>query len=207
MKTKYLIAILLLSFFNSFMIKAQKFNGGLLFGVCATEISGDYIWGPNKPGIYGGAFVNAYSSEKSSFQMEINFIQKGSRKIPDSSNNYSSYLLRLNYVELFLNYKWDFASRFTFEVGPSFGVLISNYEEADGLQGEYGPPFKSSDLSINAGLYYSLLQNIRLNIRYSNSILPVRKWPGGISYGLNKGQYNEVLSFTIQYQINKPVEN
>lgn len=187
----------------SFSLKAQKFNGGILFGVAAAEISGDEIWGPNKAGIYAGAFVNTYISNKSSLQMEINFIQKGSRKNPDSLNQYTFYLLRLNYTELFVNYKWDFAPKFTLEGGPSFGVLVKSYEEADGQT--YGfDPFKSTDLSVNIGLYYNLLQNLRLNVRYSNSVIPVRKWTGGIGYGLNQGQYNEVLSFTIHYQINKP---
>lgn len=205
MNIRYFIYIFLTITLFSCHLSAQQFNGGVLAGVGATEISGDNIWGPNKAGLYFGAFVNRYISNKSSFQMELNYVQKGSRENPDSTNSYSSYLLRLNYVELFLNYKWDFAPKLTLEGGPSFGVLIKSYEEADGQTYDFDP-FNQFDLSLNIGLYYSLRDNLRLNTRYSNSIIPVREWTGGISYGSNKGQYNEVLSFTLQYQINKPTK-
>jgi len=178
----------------------QRFNGGLLGGLSAAEISGDRLTGPNKAGVYAGGFVNAYISNKSSFQMELNFIQKGSRKNPDTLDNSNFYLLRLSYVEMFLHYKWDFTERFTLEAGPSYGVLIKSYEEADG-QILTQPPFKSGDLNANVGLFFSLTQRWRFNVRYSNSILAVRAHSRGQTYKWNRGQYNEVLSFTFHYKL------
>ena len=180
-------------------LDAQEFNGGFLAGVGASEISGDRLEGPNKPGIYAGAFVNRYFTERSSAQMELNFIQKGSRKNPDSVS-YDTYLLRLNYIELVLHYKWDFGNRFTLEAGPSLGVLINKppYEEANG-QLLTEPPFNSTDLSLNIGLFVALTERWKFNIRYSNSILAVRPHSNGQTYRWNKGQYNEVLSFTFHY--------
>jgi hypothetical protein len=196
MKHKYFLISLLL-FLNSFLLVAKEFNGGLIGGLSATEISGDRLEGPNKAGIYAGAFVNRYISEKSSLQMELNFIQKGSRMNPDSSNNYSMYLLRANYTELFLHYRWDFRDVFTLEVGPSLGVLINLYEEADFQL--LDNPFNLFDLSFNFGLFYHLSERWSFNVRYSNSVLPVRPHSQGQTYKLNKGQYNEVLSFTFHY--------
>jgi hypothetical protein len=46
-----------------------------------------------------------------------------------------------------------------------------------------------------------LLKNLRINIRYSNSILKVRDHSSGATYRMNQGQYNEVLSFTLHYAI------
>lgn len=178
---------------------SQEFNGGILGGVSASEISGDRLEGPNKAGIYAGGFVNRYISEKSSIQMELDFIQKGSRKNPDTLDNSNFYLLRLNYVELFLHYKWDFSNVFTLEAGPSYGILINSYEEADG-QVLAEPPFNSGDLSGNIGLFFTLTDHWRFNLRYSNSILAVRAHSKGQTYQWNRGQYNEVLSFTLHYQ-------
>lgn len=177
--------------------RAQSFNGGFLAGIGAAEISGDRLEGPNKPGIYAGAFVNRYFTERSSAQMELNFVQKGSRKNPDSLD-YSTYLLRLNYVELFVNYKWDFGKMFTLEVGPSLGVLIKSYEEADGFI-LTEPPFNATDLNGNFGLFIWLTEHWQFNVRYSNSILAVRPHSQGQTYRWNRGQYNEVLSFTFHY--------
>ncbi|MCD4744815.1 MAG: PorT family protein [Bacteroidales bacterium] len=199
MKAKiFLLSIFLLI---SFLIKAQKFNGGIIAGLSATEISGDRLEGPNKAGIYAGGYVNLYFTEKSSFQMEIDFIQKGSRKNPDTLD-FSSYLLRINYVELPLHYRYDFHKRMTLEIGLSYGVLINNYEEVNGLEHDAGyGNFKRGDLSFSFGLFYSITDRLRFNIRYANSILAVRPHSDNQTYRWNKGQYNEVLSFTFHYEL------
>ncbi|MCB0822136.1 MAG: PorT family protein [Bacteroidales bacterium] len=199
MKLKiYLFAFLT---FITFTTIAQDFHGGVLGGLAASEISGDRLQGPNKAGIYVGAFVNRYISELSSFQMELNFIQKGSRENPDSANNYQSYLLRLNYIELPVHYRYDFAERGTLEAGLSLGVLIHNYEEANGYEWTSGPEFRRTDLSFNIGAFYSLTERLRINVRYSNSIMAVRPHSQGQTYRWNKGQYNEVLSFVLFYEL------
>lgn len=199
MKIENLLFCLVFLFFGSFLF-GQQFNGGLLGGLSMSEISGDRLTGPNKAGVYAGGFVNTYISKKSSFQMELNFIQKGSRKNPDTLDNSNYYLLRLSYIEMFLHYKWDFSELFTLEAGPSFGVLINSYEEADG-QILTEPPFNTGDLSLNVGLFFSLTQRWRFNARYSNSILAVRPHASGQTYKWNQGQYNEVLSFTFHYKL------
>ncbi len=180
-------------------LMGQEFNGGLIGGLSATEISGDRLHGPNKAGIYAGAFVNRYITEKSALQMELNFIQKGSRLNPDTANNFEQYLLRLSYAELFLHYKYDFHPMFTLEAGPSLGVLISSYEEADFMI--LDRPFKWHDLSLNVGLFYHFHERWSFNIRYSNSVLAVRPHTFGQTYRWNRGQYNEVLSFTFHYKL------
>jgi hypothetical protein len=195
---KLLISVSILFFvFNA--ASGQEFNGGFMVGIDAAEISGDRLEGPNKAGIYAGAFVNRYFTDRSSMQMELNFVQKGSRKNPDSLN-FDTYLLRLNYVELFVHYKWDFGTRFTLEAGPSLGVLINKppYEEANG-QLLTGPTFNDTDLSANIGLFVALTERWKFNVRYSNSVLAVRPHSKGQTYRWNRGQYNEVLSFTFHY--------
>lgn len=200
MKLKFLLLIFVFSV-SITISHAQRFNGGVLAGLSMAEISGDRLEGPNKAGVYAGIFVNTHISERSSFQMELDYIQKGSRKNQDSTD-YSSYLLRINYVELFVNYKWDFARVFTLEAGPSLGVLIGNpYEEVDGYSGKYGPDFKRYDFSLNVGLFLTLTEHWRFNVRYSNSVLAVRPHSSGQTYRWNRGQYNEVLSFTFHYKI------
>lgn len=183
------------------VITAQKFNGGVLGGLSASEISGDGKWGPNHAGIYAGFFVNRYFSNRSSFQMELDFIQKGSRENPDSTNNYDFYLLRLNYVELPLHYKYDFNEKGTLEAGLSLGVLIYSHEEGNPGNPPTGGDFDKTDLSFNFGAFYTIIENLRINIRYSNSLIKVRDHSGGATYRLNQGQYNEVLSFTLHYII------
>ncbi|MCB2220301.1 MAG: PorT family protein [Bacteroidetes bacterium] len=199
MQTKfYFLFIFFISFTTIF---AQDFRGGVLGGLAASEISGDRLQGPNKAGLYLGAFVNRYITPRSSFQMELDFIQKGSRENPDSVNNYESYLLRLNYIELPVHYRYDFHERGTLEAGLSLGVLIHSYEEANGYEWVSGPEFQRTDLSFNIGAFYTIMERLRINVRYSNSILAVRPHSQGQTYRWNKGQYNEVLSFVLFYEL------
>jgi hypothetical protein len=200
MKFKYLL-YLIFFFIITNSLWAQDFNGGILAGLATSEVSGDRLQGPHKAGFYLGAYVNRYISERSSFQMELDFIQKGSRENPDSSNNYHSYLLRLNYIEMPVHYKYDFHEKGTLETGLSLGVLIHDYELADGYEWVAGQDFERFDLSFNIGAYYSITERLRINVRYSNSILPIRPHVGGATWRYNKGQYNEVLSFVFYYEL------
>jgi hypothetical protein len=198
MKKKLTLLILLT--FGVSLVFSQDFNGGILAGLSASEISGDRLSGPNKAGIYAGAYVNRYFSLRSSVQMELNFVQKGSRSNPDSTNNYESYLLRLNYIELPVHYRYDFTERASLETGLSLGVLIHSYEEANGYEWVSGPEFQDIDFCFNIGLFYTIVENLRINVRYSNSILAVRPHSQGQTYRWNQGQYNEVLSFVLFYE-------
>jgi len=175
---------------------AQDFNGGVIAGINLSEISGDFVDGPNKLGLYLGLFTNRYVSDRSSIQLELNYVQKGSTKSPDSIN-YSYYNLRLHYIELHLMYKFDI-KKFTLEIGPSFGYLAKSYEEADGW--EVDDPFNTWDFSLGFGLNYKISKNLSANLRYSNTVYPpVRNNPSGNTFFLRKGQYNEVLSLTLHY--------
>ncbi len=198
---RFKIYLIFIFSITTMALTAQEFRGGVLGGLAASEISGDRLQGPNKAGFYLGAFVNRYISQRSSFQMELDFIQKGSRENPDSANNFQSYLLRLNYVELPVHYRYDFHERGTLETGLSLGVLIHSYEEANGYEWVSGPEFNRTDLSFNIGAFYSITERLRINVRYSNSILAVRPHSMGQTYRWNKGQYNEVLSFVLFYEL------
>lgn len=201
MKDKIFTLIALIGF--TLVSFGQDFHGGVLFGVAGTEISGDRLSGPNKAGLYLGGFVNREFGERSSLQMELDFIQKGSRENPDSLS-YGSYLLRLSYIEIPVNYRYEFAERALLEVGLSLGVLVHSYEEVDEIEAPLGvyPDFNPLDLSFSFGLFYALTKKMKINVRYANSILAVRPHSNGQTYKWNRGQYNEVLSFVLFYQFN-----
>lgn len=158
---------------------AQKFHGGFFAGVAASQISGDQLAGFYKAGPYVGAFSNFNFNEKSALQLELYYILKGSNKNQRPKiDDYTIYKLNLHYIELGLLYKWNFSKRFWFETGPALGVLMKNNAiEKD----EYGivndsqrPRFNSFDFSGIAGLGVNIINHLKANIRYENSIIPVR---------------------------------
>lgn len=196
--------LIIISFITivSLSVYSQDFNGGVLGGINATQVFGDNYSGPNKAGLYLGVYVNRYFSKRSSIQLELDYIQKGSRKNPDgSTGDYDTYLLRLNYIELPVLYKYDFAEKGTLETGLSLGVLVHSYEEANGSTEVSGDDFSSVDFSFNLGFYYTIVKNLRINIRFSNSILPIRPHANGQTYRWNQGQYNQGIAFILHYTI------
>ncbi len=197
MKRIVLFVFLLL---NLTLLNAQEnkvFYGGAYAGLSASQLSGDQLSGYKKAGLYAGAFVNIHVSEKSAVQLEISYIQKGSRSV--SKNLGLIYAVNLQYFEVPLLYKWQFHKRFGFEVGPATGFLIkTNNVEKDymGLLPNR-PDFNRIDLSAMGGFSIGIVEHLKLDLRFSQSVLPVRKHSSGAVYRLNRGQYNSVIGFTL----------
>ena len=183
---------------------AQQMNAGLIAGFSATQVSGDNLGGYNKAGLVAGGFVSRVFSEKYSGQMEIFYIGKGSRKTADpEKGDYFEYRMSLHYIEVPVMLCYHYKTKFIFQAGPSFGTLLSSSEED-----QYGPipdprPFYKTEFSFVGGLDYLLSDKLMINVRSDNSILPIRRHPLGIVYGLNRGQYNTVITFTLRYKFVK----
>ncbi len=118
-------------------IAAQTFRGGFEAGVTASEVSGDDAGGPDKLGWYALVFTNTDVHSHARLQLELMYIQKGSRAYhepwdeehanklhgyfpagspwkeddpiePDPSG-YRDYRFNLHYVEVPLLLQFDFS--------------------------------------------------------------------------------------------------
>ncbi len=192
-------SIIIMIFIFSLGAAGQTFNGGILGGISATQVSGDNSAGYNKVGLTGGLFANFHLSDKILLQGEMSYIMKGSRERPDE-NNLRSYKLNLDYIETPIMLKYLYSEKFSFEAGLAYSILINQYEEIDYIIDD-SRPCNTHNLSFIAGLYYNLTEKFSANIRASNSILPIRKHMGGQTYLLNLGQYNNILTFMVFYTI------
>lgn len=197
---------LLVISFLFFMIglNAQSFRAGLQLGLAASQVTGDQLSGFNKVGMFGGVFVNYPTGHIGDIQLELNYIQKGSRKNahPDKGD-YVQYIMRLNYVALPLFYRFKFKKILSIELGAEFAYLISS-KELD-LYGVITPDprkadFRDFDLSAFAGLGIKFYHRFRLIFRYSYSVIPIRPQPDEGFFYYDAGQFNEVLLTTVQYQ-------
>ena len=192
-----------LSVFSS-NVQSQEFRGGIVAGIAGTQVMGDGLSGPNKAGICIGPYVNLALSDKTSIQMQLELMQKGSRQNPDSTNNFHSYLLRLNYVQVPLMFQYQYNQYFGLEAGASYGVLFSSYEEVNGYTAPLisGEDFKERDLSLHAGIHWYLSDNLKAEFEFSHSLLYIRgQEVKGPTMFFNNGEYNHVLLLAVQYQI------
>jgi hypothetical protein len=185
---------------------SQDFRAGVQLGITGTQVTGDQLAGFNKAGLFGGFFVNRDIGNLGDGQLEINFIQKGSRKNahPDKGD-YVKYLLRLNYVEVPVMYRFRIKNFLKIEAGVMFAYLI-NTKEFD-IQGQVIPDptvagFKKYDLSAFAGLNYKINDKLSLSLRYSYSVLAIRPKPNSVTYRYDSGQFNEVVCTSLQYNFN-----
>ena len=206
MKNSVVVVLLLITFSSS----AQVFKAGATLGLNASQIEGDGIGGYNKPGVIIGGFVNTHLSEKWSSQFEISYIGKGSRKNarPDKGD-FNSLKVNLNYIEVPVSLRYHH-QKFLFEVGLYYGILLnSSVENEFGAVSLGNFPFEKSDFGGLLGIQYQLNDQIAVNIRSKNSILPVRDFNnfdqniGLFNRLFNRGWYNIELNFSVRYQFGK----
>lgn len=208
MLSRYIFPVVLLFLTTATRLSAQSFDAGLIAGLSTTQISGDQLSGFNKVGIIAGGFVSTFISEKFDGNMQLIYIQKGSRKNADpEKNDYTSYLLRLNYIEVPVLLQWKYSNRFVFEVGPYFGVLLGSYEENELGELPDRRAFKDFEFGGGAGLNIVLVNNLIFNARVTTSLIPVRDHLSGQTFRLNAGQYNSVLAFTVHYKFGQNTGN
>ncbi len=189
-------------FFLTSETHAQRFDAGITIGAIGSQVSGDRLAGYHKPGIEAGGFVFTSLSDKFDFSFQILYIQKGSRKNPDPDNfDFSSYKMRLSYVEVPLQVQYYISERFRFEAGMALGVLLSFHEED-----QFGDitgiiprkAFSKIEWSMLGSLNYLLSDNFFLVLGAQNSILPIREFESG-AVRLDRDQYNTLLRFSLRY--------
>ncbi len=154
---KHLCKLFILSiviFLCSSGLYAQVFRGGIQAGLTASEVSGDDAGGPDKLGWFASVFTNMDTGPYSRIQLELMYIQKGSRVYYDpwdeehGGNNlkedpeepdhdvYRDYGLYLHYVEVPLVFRFDFSpltrlpyvEMLTGELGISGSRVVGHYE-------------------------------------------------------------------------------
>lgn len=180
---------------------AQDFRGGITAGMVGSQVAGDCCSGYNKAGFYVGGYVYYPLGERSTAQMELQYIQKGSRQNPKEENDYNSYLLRIHYVELPVLYKYSLLDQLSLEIGLSYAVYVASKEKADEQEAVSGKAFNRHNLNFIAGLYYNITDNFRINLRSDNSITPIRPHVSGKTRFFNQGQYSDLICLGLQIDL------
>ena len=199
-------AILLFCGFLTLSIQAQNFGGGVILGFGASQVGGDNLAGFHKAGLLVGAFTNTSISELLSFQMEITYIQKGSNNPTINDADHPNYLkedISSSYIEIPLLLQYHQSNKLKIEGGLLAAYLIDGYyNDSNGKIPNEPNPFINYDVGLFLGLDYKYSDNINLNTRICNSVLPI----GSEDYNhpntynsSRKGKYNSVLSFALHY--------
>ncbi|MGZ4100138.1 MAG: porin family protein, partial [Bacteroidia bacterium] len=134
MKKYFLFLLFIVLFGNSGY--AQRFRAGFTAGLVASDIDGadtrDNDNDFHKVGFTAGGLVNSKVGNKSTFQLELNFIQKGSTQPPDSNNN-GYYKIAFSYIEIpvlikrkiYFTIRKKPVNKIDLETGLSIGRMIT----------------------------------------------------------------------------------
>ena len=180
---------------------AQNFDAGLIGGFCTSQVSGDNLSGYNKLGSRFGAYISYPINKKMCYQLEMQFLQKGSKK-PYTENSPETYLFELNYIELPATLNYQVKKGISIESGLGTAFLVG-YKEQDEITDINTDKPNTLALDFLLGVQYDIKKNLKLNIRYANSISRIRKHASEQESGFNNGQFSSLVSFALMYQISR----
>jgi len=174
---------------------AQNFKAGLVAGISTSQVSGDQLGGFNKIGLKLGASVNHIINPASRGQLAIYYIDKGSNDLN------SDFKIDLSYIET----SWcvqKTSKALIYEGGLLFGVLVDGKTyDIYGYEDIQKSDFHKFDIGAKLAAGIKLKPQLSMFWELSNSIpfFPVQDHPGRATYGLNKGKYNSIFSFSFRY--------
>jgi opacity protein-like surface antigen len=193
-----------------FPLSAQRFEGGLLAGMTASQVDGDSYSGYNKLGFQGGVFVSTAFKKNFGAQMEIRYAGRGAQKVTTTDDT-KVYKLALHYIDLPLMVTYTLKKKVVFDLGIVPGYMFAKNGEDNGgkLPQEFLVEFKKMDIAWLIGINYRITENLKVNFRYSYSLMSINDSDGasgiytwfGNFVGYRTGDYNNYLTFGIYYQI------
>ena len=190
-----LIFICIFTLATSSYCYGQNFKAGLIAGVSTAQVSGDQLGGFNKLGIKFGASVNHFINPASRGQLAVYYIDKGSNDVN------SEFRIDLSYIET----SWcvqKTSKGFIYEGGLIFGVLVDGRTyDIYGYEDVQKNNFYKFDFGAKLAVGVKLKPQLTMFWELSNSIpfFPIQNHPSGATYGLNRGKYNSILSFSFRY--------
>ena len=196
-----------LSFLSiSVLLNAQQFEGGLVGGLSASQVDGDFTKGFHKPGVIFGGYVQTDLSRSVFAGMEIRYAQKGSRRNPDTkTGDQSKYIMRLGYMDIPVYMGFRTSETISFLGGLSAGYLMHS-KELDNF-GEFPEedqrPFNNFDFQALLGMRVALTNRLDMDLRFAYSFMPIRDLAGDITWYWWDDQYNNVISTAVYYRLGK----
>jgi hypothetical protein len=199
--------VIAFSFANA---SAQRFQGGLLAGITASQVDGDSYGGYNKIGLQGGVFVSTTFKHNFGAQLEIRYAGRGAQKITTNEDP-EVYKLALHYIDLPLMVNYTIIKKVTLDLGIVPGYLFAKSGKDSGgkLPQEFLVKFKKVDIDWLAGINYKITDNFIINLRYSYSLRSINdfkdtsgsySWIGNL-FGYRTGDYNNYLTMGLYYKI------
>lgn len=192
---------LLTALFSNLSLFAQKFEAGFVGGFSASQISGDGLAGFDKGGARLGTYISyPHKNKRIHFEVGMQYLQKGSKE-PSGERGISNYNMNLHYIEVPVTVNYSLKNGLLLETGIGAGILV-NYTEENANGTLLGKSPNTLALDFLCGIQYELFEQLKINVRYGNSITPIRK--ESVENSLeNKDWYSSLVTFALMYKISR----
>jgi len=200
LRTIFLVFSLFI-FTTSILAQERVFHAGLLGGISASQVQNDNFLHFNKLGFYGGVYIQSEFSDKWIWEIGMSYVMKGSKETQKKNVTYNGYKMTLGYLEFpflvkFRMHEWDI------EFGLSGGILLHSNEQNLWQDEAYSSAqFETFEFAGIIGVYYSINETWGLNLRSSNSIIPIRYPTDNVYHPPLYGQRNIILTFAVRYYV------
>lgn len=127
-------------------------------------------------GFHGGIYFSKMFNKHSGLQMETIYSVQGHQE----SGGGLDLVLRNNYINIPLLYKYKLNDKFSFYAGPQFGILVRatltfTPSGSGSTSLDVKDQFHAFDWGIAAGATYELGKNFNLSLRYTQGITTINK--------------------------------
>ncbi len=191
----FVMSIICLDVWSQGKLKTQS-KIGLKLGLGMHTITGWPMKTHPKPALMGGMWVQIKISKSWTMQAELYELGKGTG---GGRRGYGDYLLRLSYFEVPILFQYNKKNGY-FEFGPALAALINTGEYTDRGAFPFQTdlyPFSNKDFTFNLGTGCVFNEKWLVGLRYTHSLLPVRKQLPGASHQV----YNRSIVLAISRQI------
>jgi hypothetical protein len=198
MKNRLLVIILAFSLPILSFAQGGTFKAGVIGGVNLAQLDGDILAGYNKLGLHAGVTVGVQVSDLFRTNLEILYVQKGSRSSKDEQGIAGGALTRysFDYVEvpLMLNYV---DGGFMLNAGFSYSRLVRVREmlvadvDLTTIEADF---VNTNSFSLLAGIGYFITENIGIEVRYAYDPFTV------INYKDSPGYDNAFISKSLTFR-------
>ncbi|MDH3649865.1 MAG: PorT family protein [Saprospiraceae bacterium] len=177
----------------------QTFEAGIVVGVNASQINGDFLAGYDKLGLHTGLKVRVSTWEHVEWSMELLLSQRGSRADIFTKDTRK---IHLNYVEIpllaaFKDWLKDDFYKIRFEGGISYGRLVGNNVSFEGVEDQIDE-FNNDDLSLILGATLFTSERIGFSFRYTHSVTPLLNNKRNLEFSRLRGFF---LTFRSVYML------
>jgi hypothetical protein len=153
---------LVLVFFVSAGVFAQGVSGGVKAGLNLANqtFSGNgYTTSPSfLPGLHAGVYLTAMFSDHFGLQPELLYSGQGAKS--------GSEKLKMTYITVPILLRYNVNSIVSFHAGPQVGILASAKDKVGSNSTDIKDQFKSSDISVAAGVGIDLPVKLNFNFRF-----------------------------------------